>query len=109
VLSGDDSLSLAMMAVGATGVVSVAANVAPAQVAAMCAEFDKGNFAEAQRIHYELYPLFKGLFLETNPMPVKALLAKMGMIQNVLRPPLTPMRKEMFAKLDAIFSRMAVV
>lgn len=109
ILSGDDSLTLPMMAVGATGVVSVAANVAPAQVAAMCAEFDKGNYAEAQRIHYELYPLFKGLFLETNPMPVKALLAKMGLIENYLRPPLTPMRKEIFAKLEAIHAQMATV
>ena len=109
ILSGDDSLTLPMMAVGATGVVSVAANVAPAQVAAMCAEFDKGNYAEAQRIHYELYPLFKGLFLETNPMPVKALLATMGLIENYLRPPLTPMRKEIFAKLEAIHAQMATV
>ncbi|MBX7257269.1 MAG: 4-hydroxy-tetrahydrodipicolinate synthase [Candidatus Hydrogenedentes bacterium] len=109
ILSGDDSLTLPMMAVGATGVVSVAANVAPKQVAAMCSEFDKGNYAEAQRIHYKLYPLFKGLFLETNPMPVKALLAKMGLIENYLRPPLTPMRKEIFAKLEAIYSQFATV
>lgn len=106
ILSGDDTLTLPMMAVGATGVVSVAANVVPAQVQALCAEFDKGNLAEAQRIHYELFPLFKALFFETNPMPVKALLAKMGLIENVLRPPLTPMREEPFAKLLKIFERI---
>lgn len=109
ILSGDDSLTLPMMAVGATGVVSVAANVAPAQVAALCAEAEKGNFAEAQRIHYDLYPLFKGLFLETNPIPVKAVLAKMGLIQNVLRLPLTPMRPDLFAKLEAIIDQFAAV
>lgn len=106
ILSGDDALTLPMMAVGATGVVSVAANVVPAQVQAMCAEFDKGNLAEAQRIHYELFPLFKALFLETNPMPVKALLARMGLIENVLRPPLTPMREEPFAKLLKVFEQI---
>ncbi len=106
VLSGDDSLTLPMMAVGATGVVSVAANVAPGPIAQMCAEFDKGNLAEAQRLHYELLPLFKALFLETNPIPVKAALAKMGLCQNILRLPLTPMREEPFAKLARVLDEM---
>lgn len=109
VLSGDDSLTLPMMAVGATGVVSVAANVAPGPVAQMCAEFDRGNLAEAQRLHYELLPLFKALFLETNPIPVKAALARMGLIENVLRLPLTPMREEPFAKLDKVLSKLPVL
>ena len=78
VLSGDDSLTLPMMSVGATGVISVAANILPANVAAMCAAFAKGDVAEAQRLHYDLLPLVKGLFLETNPMPVKAALHRMG-------------------------------
>ncbi|GMV93063.1 MAG: 4-hydroxy-tetrahydrodipicolinate synthase [Candidatus Hydrogenedentota bacterium] len=109
VMSGDDALTLPMMAVGATGVISVAANVAPAKVAAMCAAFDKGDLAEAQRIHYELLPLFKGLFFETNPMPVKAALAKMGLCNNVLRMPLTPMRPEMFAKLEPILKQVGAI
>lgn len=106
VLSGDDSLTLPMMAVGATGVVSVAANVAPGPIAQMCAEFDKGNLAEAQRLHYELLPLFKALFFETNPIPVKAALAKMGLCQNILRLPLTPMREEPFARLAKVLDEM---
>lgn len=109
VMSGDDALTLPMMAVGATGVISVAANVAPAKVAAMCAAFDKGDLAEAQRLHYELLPLFKGLFFETNPMPVKAALAKMGLCNNVLRMPLTPMRPEMFAKLEPILKQVGAI
>ncbi len=108
VLSGDDSLTLPMMAVGATGVISVASNVVPGKVAALCRAFEKGDITEAQRIHYELMPLFKGLFLETNPMPVKAALAKMGLIQNVLRLPLTPMRAEPYAKLEAILKELGL-
>ena len=76
VISGDDSLTLPMMAVGATGVVSVAANVVPAKMAALCAAANESDYSTARRIHYELLPLFKGLFIETNPMPVKAALAK---------------------------------
>ncbi len=109
VLSGDDSLTLPMMAVGALGVISVAANVVPARTVALCAAFDRGDLDEARRIHFELLPLFGGLFFETNPMPVKAALAKMGLIQNNLRLPLTPMRPELFAKLDPILKQVGVI
>ncbi|MBI4556707.1 MAG: 4-hydroxy-tetrahydrodipicolinate synthase [Candidatus Hydrogenedentes bacterium] len=109
VMSGDDSLTLPMMAVGATGVISVAANVAPNKVATMCAEFAQGNLETARRIHYELMPLFKALFLETNPMPVKAALAKMGLIQNVLRLPLTPMQMDKFAQLERVLDQIGAV
>lgn len=108
VLSGDDSLTLPMMAVGATGVISVAANVVPGELSTMCREFDRGNLAAAKDIHYTLFPLFKGLFLETNPMPVKAALAHMGLIKNVLRLPLTPMRPEMFKKLEPVLSNLGL-
>ncbi len=108
VLSGDDSLTLPMMAVGATGVISVAANVVPAEMAALCREFDAGNFAGAKDIHYKLYDLFKGLFFETNPMPVKAALTHMGLIKNVLRLPLTPMRTDMFKKLQPILVELGL-
>jgi len=109
VLSGDDSLTLPMMAVGATGVISVAANVAPGKMAAMCAAFDRGDLAEARKHHFDLMPLFKGLFFETNRMPVKAALAKMGLIENCLRLPLTPMRAEMFAKLEPILADLGAI
>ena len=109
VLSGDDSLTLPMMAVGAQGVISVSANVVPKRNAAMCKAYLDGNLDEARRLHYELFPLFKGLFLETNPLPVKALLAEMGLIENVLRLPLTPMRPEPFAKLRAIAKQVGVL
>ena len=109
VMSGDDSLTLPMMAVGATGVISVAANVAPGKVAAMCKAANAGDFAGARAIHYELMPLFKGLFFETNPMPVKAALAKMGLIENVLRLPLTPMLPGTYARLEPILQSLKLI
>jgi 4-hydroxy-tetrahydrodipicolinate synthase len=106
ILSGDDSLTLPMMAVGASGVVSVAANVAPDKVAALCEEWENGNVAAAQAIHYELMPLFKALFVQTNPLPVKAVLAHMGMIKNVLRLPLTPLPADKFAGIKPVIEQL---
>ncbi len=109
VMSGDDSLTLPMMAVGGTGVVSVAANVVPGEVAALCAKANAGDFAAAREIHYQLMPLFKGLFFETNPMPVKAALAKMGLIENVLRLPLVPMSQSSAERLDPILKGLKLI
>ncbi|HEX71968.1 MAG TPA: 4-hydroxy-tetrahydrodipicolinate synthase [Candidatus Hydrogenedentes bacterium] len=109
VVSGDDSLTLPMIAVGATGVVSVAANVVPAEVAALCDAANKGDFAAARIIHYALMPLFKALFLETNPIPVKAALAKMGLIKNVLRLPLTPVLDATSTRLDPILRDLHLI
>lgn len=109
VMSGDDALTLPMMAVGATGVVSVAANVAPAKVAALCNAWEQGDPKKAMALHYELMPLFKALFIETNPMPVKASLAAMGLIQNVLRLPLVPMQDDLFAKLKPVLASLGAL
>jgi 4-hydroxy-tetrahydrodipicolinate synthase len=88
VLSGDDPLTLPMMAVGAKGVVSVAANVVPKLVAEMVAEFP-GNPAGALALHRRLWPIAKALFLETNPGPVKHAMAELGLLASgELRPPL---------------------
>jgi 4-hydroxy-tetrahydrodipicolinate synthase len=91
ILSGDDSLTLPFMAVGADGVISVASNVAPRQVSRMVKAFASGDVRKALRLHQELYPLFKDLFLESNPVPVKAALAMMGIIEEQYRLPLVPM------------------
>lgn len=88
ILSGDDSLTLPFMAVGAQGVISVASNVIPRQVAAMVRAFAQGRAAEAARLHHKYYPLFKDLFIESNPVPVKAALAMMGLIEDTARLPL---------------------
>ena len=91
ILSGDDSLTLPFMSVGAQGVVSVASNVIPREVSRMVSAFASGRIAEAQKLHAKLYPLFKDLFIETNPVPVKAALAMMGMVEEEYRLPLVPM------------------
>ena len=91
VLSGDDSLTLPFMAVGAQGVISVAANVIPRQVAQMVRAFAAGQAQAALKLHQKYYGLFKDLFLETNPVPVKAALAMLGQVQEEYRLPLVPM------------------
>jgi len=91
IMSGDDSLTLPFMAVGAQGVVSVASNVIPRQVAQMVKAYTSGKVGAALKLHDKYYPLFKDLFIETNPVPVKAALAMMGQIEEEYRLPLVPM------------------
>ena len=91
ILSGDDSLTLPFLAVGAKGVISVATNLIPREVARMVRAFLAGRLAEAQKLHARYYPLFKDLFIETNPVPVKAALAMQGKIEEELRLPLVPL------------------
>lgn len=109
IMSGDDPLTLPMMAVGGSGVVSVAANVVPDKVAGLCNAFQAGDLAKAQEIHYELLPLISALFAETNPMPVKKILAEMGMIKNVLRLPLTPMLQSKYDGIKPILKSYNLV
>lgn len=90
VLCGDDSLTIPMMAVGATGIISVASNVAPAEVKEMVDAFLAGNSSKAMRLHQKLYPLFRDLFVESNPIPIKAAMAMKGMIEESYRLPLCP-------------------
>jgi 4-hydroxy-tetrahydrodipicolinate synthase len=91
ILSGDDSLTLPFMAVGAHGVVSVASNVIPRQVADMVKAFASGKTRAALKLHERYYPLFKDLFIESNPGPVKAALAMMGQIEEEYRLPMVGM------------------
>jgi 4-hydroxy-tetrahydrodipicolinate synthase len=91
IFSGDDSLTLPFMSVGANGVISVASNVIPREVSQMVKAFNSGNTAAALKIHQKFYPLFKDLFVETNPIPVKAALAMLGRIEEEYRLPLVPL------------------
>src|SRR5438445_8857448 len=91
IMCGDDALTLSFMSLGAQGVVSVASNVIPRQMAEMVRAFAAGKVKPALKIHEKYYPLFKDLFIETNPVPVKAALAMMGQIEEEYRLPLTPM------------------
>jgi 4-hydroxy-tetrahydrodipicolinate synthase len=93
ILSGDDSLTLPFMSVGAVGVVSVASNVAPKQVSRMVNAFLAGDPKTALKMHAKLYPLFRNLFVETNPVPCKAALALGGMMTDEVRLPLVSASK----------------
>ncbi len=90
VLSGDDDLTLPMMALGASGVFSVASNIAPREVSNMVHRAAKGDYKSARELHYRLSPLFKACFSESNPVPVKAGLSLMKLCRNELRLPLWP-------------------
>lgn len=94
VMAGDDGLALPMMAVGAQGVVSVLANIAPKATAELCRLALKGDYAKARALHLKLYPVIKALFVETNPIPVKAALALSGIGRPEPRLPLTPLTAE---------------
>lgn len=99
VLSGDDSLTLPMMAVGAVGVISVASNVAPKAVADMVHHALAGRWDEARALHLQFYRLFTDLFIDTNPIPVKTALAMMGRIEESFRLPLCEMSEPLKARL----------
>lgn len=91
VYSGNDDSALALMAMGSHGVISVTANVAPAEMARMCAAALAGDHAKALALHRQLLPLHFKLFVEVNPIPVKWALARMGRIKGGIRLPLTPL------------------
>jgi 4-hydroxy-tetrahydrodipicolinate synthase len=99
-LSGDDPLTLPMFAIGGKGVISVAANAVPARMAALCAAGLKGDFAEAKKIHFGLFPFFKALFAETNPIGIKAAMEILGLCSGELRLPMTPLEPANRAKLE---------
>ena len=101
ILSGDDSLTLPFMAVGARGVISVASNIIPREVSQLVGAFARGDAKRASQLHAKFTPLFKDLFIETNPVPVKAALVMMGLITEEYRLPLVPMSTANRAKLRA--------
>ncbi len=100
VLSGDDSLTLPLLAVGARGAISVLANLVPKDVAALVAAWNKGDAAEARRLHLKTYPLARALFLETNPIPVKTAMGWLDLCSPEMRLPLVPPEKENAGKLE---------
>jgi 4-hydroxy-tetrahydrodipicolinate synthase len=108
IMSGDDSLTLPFMAVGAQGVISVASNVIPKEVSQMVKLFSAGKTAAAMRLHEKFYPLFKDLFIETNPVPVKAVLAMRGLMAEEYRLPLVKMTDANRVKLRATLKACGV-
>ena len=105
VYSGDDALTLPILAVGGVGAISVVSNVVPAESAAIINAARAGNWDEARRRHYALLPLMRALFLETNPIPVKAALAMMNVCRDELRLPLLPMSPAPREKLRAALTQ----
>ena len=105
VLSGDDSMTLALMAVGARGVVSVANNIIPRQVAEIVNAYLNNDLERAREIYYEVFPLFKAMFIETNPIPVKTAMKIIGRLNGKLRLPLCPMQPENEKKLKSVLKK----
>jgi 4-hydroxy-tetrahydrodipicolinate synthase len=106
ILSGDDSLTLPMMAVGADGVVSVASNVVPAKVAQMVKAALDGDYQKARALHLQLRELFTALFVESNPMPAKAALASMGKMENELRLPLVSASEKTAQLMKTVLAKL---
>ncbi|MCZ7637975.1 MAG: 4-hydroxy-tetrahydrodipicolinate synthase [Verrucomicrobia bacterium] len=108
-LSGDDALTLPFMAAGAHGVISVASNVIPREVSLMVRSFLRHRPDQALKLHTKFYPLFKDLFIETNPAPVKAALGMLGLIEEDLRLPLVPISPASKKKLEATLKACGVL
>lgn len=109
VISGDDFLTLPLMACGATGVISVTANIAPKQVKAMVAAINAGNWAAAKKLHLELLDLHQAMFIESNPVPVKTSLQLMGRIAAHVRLPLVPLQPSSLEKLTAVLKKQGLI
>jgi len=106
VLSGDDDMTLPIMALGGAGVISVVANVAPRKTVEMVEAMARGDLDEARKLHFQLAPLVRSMFLETNPIPVKAACRLMGLAAGPLRLPLAPMSPDKENTLKEIVERL---
>jgi 4-hydroxy-tetrahydrodipicolinate synthase len=107
VLSGDDPMTLPLISLGGVGVISVASNVAPAAVSDMVRALLEGDFERGRELHYELLPLFRALFVETNPIPVKTAASLLGLCSDEMRLPLIPMGGENLRLLQETMDRSA--
>ena len=106
VMSGDDNLTLPIMALGGEGVVSVAANIAPRLMGALVSAANDGRLDEARKLHYRLLPLFRAVFLQTNPIPIKYALAARKMISESYRLPLCPLDERDKRKVEAVLDQV---
>ncbi len=106
--SGDDALTLPMLALGAKGVISVASNVIPSVMSDIVSLYFSGDVEKSRALHFKYLPLMTALFVETNPIPVKYAASKLGLCKNILRMPLTTIEKEHAAKLDAVMKELGL-
>ena len=107
VLSGDDPMTLPLISLGGQGVISVASNVAPGAVSDMVRALLSADFERGRELHYELLPLFRALFVETNPIPVKTAASLLGLCSDEMRLPLIPMSGENLRQLQETMERSA--
>lgn len=108
IFSGDDGLTLPFLSVGAVGVISVASNLIPKEMLELIRLFRSGNVAEAEALHRRLHPLFRDLFVETNPVPIKAALARRGGMSAEVRLPLAPLADASLAKLEGTLKALGL-
>jgi 4-hydroxy-tetrahydrodipicolinate synthase len=108
ILSGDDSMTLPALAVGAVGVISVASNLLPRDVVSLVSTFLDGRAAEAEKIHRRLYPIMRDLFIEANPVPVKTAMARAGWMTAEVRLPLVPLQETSRAKLEGTLKALGL-
>ena len=107
ILSGDDPMTLPLISLGGVGVISVASNVAPGAVSEKVEALLSGNYERGRELHYELLPLFRALFVETNPIPVKAAASLLGLCSDEMRLPLVPMSGENLSSLQTVMDESA--
>lgn len=109
IISGDDFTTFPLLALGGTGVISVAANVAPREVSDMCRLWREGKFEDSRTLHFKLEPINNSMFIETNPIPAKTALAMMGKIREEFRLPLCEMSPENREKLRKIIEAFGLI
>ncbi|MBF0490697.1 MAG: 4-hydroxy-tetrahydrodipicolinate synthase [Candidatus Omnitrophica bacterium] len=108
-ISGDDALTLPIMSMGGVGIISVASNIVPADVAGLVNAFNKGDKAKAEAINQKLKPLVEALFIETNPIPVKTAASLMGLVPGAMRLPMCEMEEENLAKLKMALTKYGLL
>ena len=109
VLSGDDGMTLPLMAIGGLGVISVVSNIVPDKIVAMVTHANNEEFDKARKIHYELLELFNTAFIETNPIPIKAAAAMMNLCEEEYRLPLCKMSDANREKLRGCLQRLNII
>jgi 4-hydroxy-tetrahydrodipicolinate synthase len=109
VLSGDDALTLPVLAIGGKGVISTSSNVAPREMVGLVRAFRGGDVEHARQLHYQLLPLFRALFCETNPIPTKAALEMMGLLGPEIRLPLLPLGEPHREQLQVVLKELGLV
>jgi 4-hydroxy-tetrahydrodipicolinate synthase len=108
VLSGDDALTLPLMAIGGRGLISVASNSVPKEIAQLVEAAERGDFVKARQLHYKLVPLMLGNFVESNPGPVKFAMAAMGLCEEVYRLPMVSPRPASQEKIRAFLKELGI-